>query len=253
MIDTHAHLTEGKLYKELDKTIKNAKDNGVFKIISIGMNKLANETSISIANEYSNVYASVGIHPNEVQNEELDIELLKKQAENKKVIAIGEIGIDLYRNKDNFAKQKTYFVEQIKLAMHLNLPIIVHSRNSANEIYEILKDYKGVKGVMHCYSEHLELVDKFIELGFYIGVGGIITFKNAHEVREIAKKIPLDRILIETDAPYLAPDPFRGKPNEPAYVKYTLLKLAEVINISVEELEKITTANTYHLFSKMTS
>ena len=131
------------------------------------------------------------------------------------------------------------------------MPIIVHSRNSSDVIYEILKDYKGVKGVMHCYSEHIELLDSFLELGLYVSVGGIVTFKNAELVREIAKKVPLNRLLIETDAPYLAPEPNRGKKNEPAYVKYTLLKLAEVLNIEVNELRKITVDNTYKLFSKM--
>lgn len=251
MIDTHAHLTEEKLYKDLDQIIFNAKKNGVKKIISVGMTNKANQTSIEIANKYDIVYASVGIHPNEVINEVLDLNKLKQLAKNKKVVAIGEIGIDLYRSKDTFNKQKTYFIEQIKLAIKLNLPIIVHSRNSAIEIYEILKNYPEVTGVMHCYSEHVDYVEKFIKLGFYIGVGGIVTFKNAFEVKEIVKKVPLDKLLIETDAPYLAPDPFRGKQNEPAYVKYTLIKLAEILNMSVNEIKNITTNNAYKLFSKM--
>lgn len=251
MIDTHAHLTEGKLYKYLDKTIENAKDNGVSKIICVGMNKEANEKVISITNKYKEVYGSVGIHPNEVTNEELNLDLLTSQTKNDKIIAIGEIGIDLYRSKDTIDIQKSYFIEQVKLAITLNLPIIVHSRNSADVIYNILKDYPEVKGVMHCYSEHKELVKKFVELGFYIGVGGIITFKNANEVREIIKEVPLDRLLIETDAPYLAPDPYRGKPNEPAYIKHTLLKLSKLTNIEPKELINITKDNTYRLFPKM--
>lgn len=251
MIDTHAHLTEGKLYKDLDKIILNAKENGVSKIICVGMNKNANEKVIKIINKYQEVYGSVGIHPNEVTNNELDLKLLTTQAMNEKIVAIGEIGIDLYRNKDTLDIQKTYFIEQIKLANALKLPVIVHSRNSADVIYDILKEFPETKGVMHCYSEHKELVKKFVDLGFYIGVGGIITFKNADEVRDIIKKVPLNRLLIETDSPYLAPDPFRGKPNEPAFVKYTLLKLSELTNIAPKELIKITRNNTYNLFSKM--
>ena len=137
------------------------------------------------------------------------------------------------------------------MANALKLPVIIHSRNSADVIYDILKEFPETKGVMHCYSEHKELVKKFVDLGFYIGVGGIITFKNADEVRDIIKEVPLNRLLIETDSPYLAPDPFRGKPNEPAFVKYTLLKLSELTNIAPKELIKITRNNTYNLFSKM--
>lgn len=251
MVDTHAHLTEYKLYNNLDEVIKNAKDSGVNKIICVGMNKKANDLAINIANNNKMVYATVGIHPNEVMNEQLDITLLEELTKEKKVIAIGEIGIDLYRSKDSLIKQKEYFIKQIELALKLDLPIIVHSRNSADVIYDIVKDYKNLKGVMHCYSEHVELVDKFVELGFYIGIGGIVTFKNAHLVRDIAKKVPLEKLLIETDAPYLAPDPFRGKTNEPAYVKYTLLKLAEVLNIDKDELINVTTANAHKLFTKM--
>lgn len=251
MIDTHAHLTEDVLYKNLEDVIKKANEFGVMKIISVGMTKKDNLRSIEIAEKYENVYATVGIHPNEVTKETLDLELLKAQTKHPKVIAIGEIGIDLYRSSDSLELQKKYFTHQIKLAIELDLPIIVHSRNSSDVIYEILKDYKGVKGVMHCYSEHIELLDSFLELGLYVSVGGIVTFKNAELVREIAKKVPLNRLLIETDAPYLAPEPNRGKKNEPAYVKYTLLKLAEVLNIEVNELRKITVDNTYKLFSKM--
>jgi TatD DNase family protein len=251
MIDTHAHLTEKVLYEDLDNIIKKAKEFGVNDIISVGMTNIHNIRAIKIAEKYENVYATVGIHPNEATREKLDLNLLREQANHKKVIAIGEIGIDLYRNKETLEIQKKYFIKQIKLAMELDLPIIVHSRNSAEVIYDILKDYKGVKGVMHCYSEHPELVSKFIDLGFYISVGGIVTFKSAEVVRDIAKMIPIDRLLIETDAPYLAPMPYRGKRNEPAYVKYTMLKLAEVKNINEKELVNIMRENTYRLFSKM--
>lgn len=251
MIDTHAHLTEPILYNELDKIINNALENGVNQIISVGMTNKDNFKSIEIASKYENVYATIGIHPNAVTTEKLDIAYLKDLATNKKVIGLGEIGIDLYRNKDSIDIQKSYFIAQIKLAMELDLPIIVHSRNSADVIYQIVKDYQGLKGVMHCYSEHFELLDKFIDLGFYIGVGGIITFKNADELRQMVKKVPLNRLLIETDAPYLAPTPYRGKRNEPAYVKETLMKLAEIKKIDKNELIKITRENTYRLFSKM--
>ena len=251
MIDTHAHLTEKPLYNNLAEVLNRAQENGVEKIICVGMNKRANERAVRLANNYPQIYGGVGIHPNEVMNEELDLKRLKEQLNQPKVVAIGEIGIDLYRNKETFSQQKAYFITQIKLALEFDLPIIVHSRSSASEIYEIVKEFKGLKGVMHCYSEEEQLVEKFVELGFYFGIGGIVTFKNAHEVQRIAQKIPLERLLIETDAPYLAPMPYRGKSNEPSYVKYTLLELAKIRNLKPEKLIEITNENTYRLFSKM--
>lgn len=251
MFDTHVHLTEKSLYSKIDQVLNNAKTNGVNKMLCVGMNTNANKRAIDLANKYKEVYAAVGIHPNEVNRNILDINLLKQQTLNKKVVAIGEIGIDLYRQKDNLDKQKEYFIKQIELALELDLPVVIHSRSSADVIYEIVKEYKDLKGVMHCYSEHIELLQKFTDLGFYIGVGGIVTFKNAHLVKEIAKKIPLDKVIIETDAPYLAPTPYRGKLNEPAYVKYVLEELALIKNKSINEMINITTNNALRLFKKI--
>ncbi len=251
MIDTHVHLTEKVLYQKIEEVIQNATDSGVEKILCVGMDIKANKQAISLSERFSSVYASVGIHPNSVDRNILDINLLIEQAALKKVVAIGEIGIDLYRSSHNLEKQLDYFKKQLDLALELDLPVIIHSRSSADVIYDVVKDYKGLKGVMHCYSEHPELLNKFIDLGFYISVGGIVTFKNAHIVHDIAKRIPDDKLLIETDAPYLAPMPYRGKVNEPAYVKYTLKRLAELRNTDVGELDRLTTENAYRLFPKL--
>ncbi len=251
MIDTHAHLTEKVLLDNIDNVIKNATENGVEKIICVGMNKKANDIAVSLAKRYDNIYATVGLHPSEVSKEKLDIKELESLLKHDKVVGIGEIGIDLYWSKENYDLQKQAFIKQIKLAKEKNLPVVIHSRNSADVIFDIVSKHQGLRGVMHCYSEHKELVEKYVELGFYLGFGGIVTFKNAKEVVEILKMTPLDKILLETDSPYLAPAPFRGKTNEPAYLKYVLVKLAEIKGIKEEQLKRIIRNNTYNLFTKM--
>ncbi len=250
MIDTHAHINIKPLINNTKEIILNAKKNKVNHIICVGINEETNLVSLQLAKEYNEVFASVGIHPSEV-DEELDLNLLEEQLKKDKVVALGEIGIDLYWVKDNLVRQKEVFLKQIDLAIKLNMPVIIHSRNSASLIYDLIKDKKGLTGVMHCYSEHEELLEKFIDLGFYIGVGGIVTFKNAIIVKNIAKKIPLDKLLIETDSPYLAPVPFRGKVNEPKNVSYVLKELSNLLNISEEELITITTNNAKRLFYKL--
>lgn len=250
MIDTHAHINIKPLINDPLTIIKNAKELNVNKIICIGINKKTNLVAVNLAKQYHEVYATVGYHPSEVA-ETLDLKLLEEQLALEKVVALGEIGIDLYWTKNNLERQKEVFIKQIDLAIKLKMPVIIHSRNSADVIYELIKDKKGLTGVMHCYSEHEELLEKFIKLGFYIGVGGIVTFKNALLVKEIAKRIPLNRLLIETDSPYLAPVPFRGKTNEPKNVSYVLKELSLLLKIEEEELIKITTNNAKNLFYKL--
>lgn len=250
MIDTHAHINLKPLINDVQTIIKNAKEYNVNKILCVGINKKTNEIAVNLANQYSEVYASVGYHPSEVK-ETLDLGLLEKQLSFDKVVALGEIGIDLHWTKDNLERQKEVFLNQIDLAIKLKMPVIIHSRNSAEIIYQLIKNKKGLSGVMHCYSEHEELLDKFIQLGLYIGVGGIVTFKNANLVKNIARSIPLERILIETDSPYLAPAPFRGKINEPKNVSYVLKELSLLLNISEEQLKEITTNNAKRLFYKL--
>lgn len=251
MIDTHAHLSVEPQKSKIKDILKEANKHNVSKIINIGMYKEANQDGIILSETYDVLYTTVGIHPSYVDEEILDVEELIRMSKHEKVVAIGEIGIDLYWTKDNLDKQKEYFIKQLEIAKICDLPVIIHSRNSADVILEILKTHKGVKGVMHCYSEHPELVEAFIDLGFYIGIGGVVTFKNASVVRDIAKKVPIDRLLIETDTPYLAPHPFRGKENSPDKVRFVLEKLSEIRNISITELDSITTENTYRLFRKI--
>ena len=246
MIDTHAHINISPLLEDIENVIMRAKQLGVKKIICIGINKKTNKLAIELAETYESVYASVGIHPSEVDEEVSYLEYLS----HKKVVAIGEIGIDLYWRQDNLALQKKRFIEQLKIAQRNDLPVIIHSRNSSDVILPILKEYP-IKGVMHCYSEHSNLLESYLSLGLYIGVGGIVTFKNAGDVLTIVDETPLDRMLLETDSPYLAPMPYRGKVNEPKNTLFVLEKLAQLKQISKDTLNEITTNNAITLFPKL--
>lgn len=251
MIDTHAHLSVEPQKSNIQALLKEAHKHKVQTIINVGMYREANLDGIFLSETYDSLYTTVGLHPAYVDEEVLDVEELIQLSKHEKVVAIGEIGIDLYWRNDNIEKQKECFIKQLEIAKECDLPVIIHSRNSADVILEILKQYRGIKGVMHCYSEHEELLESFLELGFYIGIGGVVTFKNAKVVLDIAKRVPTDKLLIETDTPYLAPHPFRGKENSPDKVRFVLEKLSELRNISVIELDRITTENTYRLFRKM--
>lgn len=251
MIDTHAHLNIEAFEDELEVVITRAKLASVDEIIVVGMYEEANQKALALTKQYHNIYASVGLHPSYVE-EGIDFSLLEAQLLDEKVVALGEIGIDLYWVKDKLDKQVMYFKKQIELAIKHELPIIVHSRNSSSEIYEVLKEYKGrVTGVMHCFSDDMSWANQFLNLGFYIGIGGVVTFKNAKEVKEVAKNVPLDRLLVETDSPYLAPTPHRGKKNEPAFTAYVLEEISNLRQMSIENLDDITTQNTKRLFYKM--
>ncbi len=251
MIDTHAHLNIETFEDELEVVITRAKLANVEEVIVVGMYEAANQKALALTKQYHNLYASVGLHPSYVE-EGIDYSLLEAQLQDKKVVALGEIGIDLYWVKDNLDKQVMHFKKQIELAIKHQLPIIVHSRNSSSEIYEVLKEYQGrITGVMHCFSDDMSWANKFLALGFYIGIGGVVTFKNAKEVKEVAKNVPLDRLLVETDSPYLAPTPHRGKKNEPAFTAYVLEEISNLRQMSIENLDDITTQNAKRLFYKM--
>lgn len=246
IIDTHAHLNTEPYEQDLDAFIKRANDADVKKIIVIGMNKKANTRAIELSKK-PNLYATVGLHPSDV-SEGLDTDLLRAQVDNPKVVAIGEIGIDLYWVKDNLELQLQVFRKQIDLAIELNLPVVIHMRDSAKEIYDVIKEYPNLRGVMHCFSASFEWAMKFIALGFYIGIGGPVTFKNNLEAKEVAKNIPIDRLLVETDSPYLTPVPFRGKQNEPAYTRLVVEEIAKLRGLSLEEVSTMTTQNAMRLF-----
>lgn len=247
--DSHSHLNDEKFDEDRDKVIKEIYDSGTTNFVTAGYSVKSSKNAIDIANKYDFIYATVGISPNDVpQTEE---ELWKKLAEirnlaenNKKVLAIGEIGLDYYWNTENKEIQRKAFIEQIKIANELNLPIVIHTREAVMDTIKILKEnVVKNKGVFHCCPQNRELIKEGLKLGFYISFAGPITFKSSKNADEIINLVPNDRILIETDSPYLAPEPVRGTRNTPSNVKFVAQKIANSKGIELEEVEKMTYEN----------
>ena len=240
--DTHSHLNDPKLIEDIENILKRAKDNNIDKILVAGYDVESSLKAIELSNKYDSIYCAVGIHPENIDNEDLDsLKEIEKMIKEKKVVAIGEIGLDYYWRKDNKEKQKEFFLKQIELANKHKKPIIIHSREAQEDTYTTLKDYKDfdLKGVMHCYSYSQDNIAKFINLNMMISFGGPITFLNAKTPKEALLKTPLDRLLIETDSPYLSPHPLRGKTNEPANLKYIFLEVLKIKNLySEKEIEE---------------
>lgn len=248
MIDTHAHLDFARFNKDREEVIKRAFDSGIEKIINVGCNLKSSKDSVELIEDYENIYATVGVHPHDVgELEEKDLELLKALAQNKKVVAVGEIGLDYFKSSTPKDMQKKWFATQIDLAQELNLPMVVHCRDSHKDVKKILAEKKYSKGVFHCFSGNLADAQYYISLGLYISFTGVITYTTEYD--EVIKNIPLECILLETDCPFLAPVPHRGKRNEPAFVKYTAKKIAEIREISLKKVSDITTQNTEELFN----
>ena len=248
IVDTHAHLNTEDYQEDLEDVLIRSKMNDVNQIIVIGMDEETNLKAIELAEEHDMLFATVGVHPGYVDNQTTDH--LESLLNKKKVVAIGECGIDLHWRQDNYELQRSIFIEQIELAKRFKLPLVIHTRSSFEEAYQCLVSSKGkVTGVFHCFSSNLKDAKRAIDLGFYIGIDGPITFKKAEDLVDIVQNIDLKHILVETDSPYLAPMPYRGKRNEPAHTKYVVEKIAEIKKISVEEVMKQTTENAYNLFN----
>lgn len=251
LIDSHVHLDDQRFDKDRDLLIKNLRNNGIEMVINIGADLQTSIASVSLAEKYDNIYAAVGVHPHsakEVDNS--TIEILKTFAKRDKVVAIGEIGLDFYYDNSPRDIQRKWFKEQLALAKEVDLPVVIHTRDAAQETFDILKEAHdgSLRGVLHCYSGSPEMALEYIKMGFYISLAGPVTFKNARVSREVAKVVPLDKLLIETDCPYLTPEPYRGKRNEPIFVRYVAGTIAETRGISFEELAKVTNRNTKELF-----
>ncbi len=247
VIDTHCHLNIEDFDQDLEKVIEHAFHEGVQSMIVIGIDDETNKKALKIVDTYEELYATVGIHPSDA--DEGDVQSIIPYIEHPKVVAVGECGIDLHWRKDNLEKQLEVFDEQIKIAIAHDLPLVIHTRDSFEEAYQAVLPYKGkVRGVFHCFSSNVDDALKAIELGFYVGLDGPVTFKNGRDALVIAKEIPLEWLLIETDSPYLAPTPYRGKRNEPAYLPLIAKAIARLRNISEEEVVRQTTKNAKHLF-----
>lgn len=252
-IDTHTHLDDARYNDDREAMIARARETGVEAFVSIGCDLTTSQAAVSLADHYPFVYASVGVHPHEVKHIQDEwYDEFRQLAKNKKVVAYGEIGLDYHYNYSSPKEQRDRFREQIQLARELRLPLIIHTREAQEDTIAILKEENAseVGGVFHCFSGDAWLAKEGLELGFYLSFSGILTFQNAAALREIAKQTPLNRVLIETDCPYLTPVPYRGKRNEPAYVSKVAQQLASIHSpaLSLEQIGGQTSDNAKRLF-----
>lgn len=251
MIDSHAHLDEERFDEDRDELIKSLKEDAISYVINPSSDMETSRRVVELSNKYDNIFAAVGIHPHDAEGfKEEDLDELRELSKDERVVAIGEIGLDYYYDNSPREIQKEVFRKQLQLAHELDLPVIIHTRDAMGDTYDILKEFEGrVRGVMHCYTGSIEMAEKFMKLGFYISIAGPVTFKNAVNVREMAKQIPLERLLIETDSPYLAPVPNRGKRNDPTNVRYVADMLANLKEIQIDKIIEHSRENTVELFS----
>jgi len=252
LIDTHCHLDMDAYQDDLEEVLLRASQAGVCHVVTIGIDRQSSEQAIKLAEQYDSVHATIGIHPHDAEqasNDELDA--LARLARHPKVVGFGEIGLDyakLYAPKE---KQIELFKQQLNLAKELELPVIIHDREAHEDTLAILQEHAPFpcSGILHCFSGDLGFAHKILELGFYISIPGIVTFKNANNLQEVAAKIPLESMLLETDGPFLAPSPFRGKRNEPSYIRHTAEKVAELRAMPIAELALTTTKNAQEIFA----
>lgn len=254
IFDTHIHLNDKKIYENLDFYIQDALNKGVKKFLCVGYDLESSKIAIEIANKYHEVYASIGIIPTEYKqyNDDSINNLRKLMDKSNKIVAIGEIGLDYYWEKEESVRtlQKKIFIEQIELANELNLPISIHCRDAYKDTLDILKEHTCIKkGIMHCFSGSLESAKEFIKLGYLIAFGGVLTFKNSIKTKEVLQNIDLKNVVFETDAPYLAPTPFRGKINIPSYIVETVKYASSLLNCPKETLEDITYKNSLRILN----
>lgn len=250
IFDSHAHYDSEQFNEDRNELLLSMEENGVGTIVNSAASWDSVTEVVELAHKYPFVYAAVGMHPDEVGdlNDER-FEYLKSQCQKDKVVAVGEIGLDYYWDNESHDVQKKWFIKQLELARELDLPVIIHSRDAAADTLEIMKEYgQGLRGVIHCFSYSIELAREYVKMGYYIGIGGVVTFKNGRKLKEIAAEIPLERILLETDCPYLAPVPFRGKRNCSAYISYVAQEIANLKGISYEEVVAQTEKNGKELF-----
>ena len=252
--DSHAHLDDEKFNEDRDVLIEKIHNEDIEKFVSAGYSLESSKRAIELSKKYEFIYATCGISPNDIPQTEEELwkkldEIRKIAKESSKVVAIGEIGLDYYWNKENKELQREAFIEQIKIANELELPIVIHTRDAIMDTIEILKQNEvKKKGIFHCCPLNRELVKEGLKLGFYISFAGPVTFKNSKNADEIIEMVPNDRILIETDSPYLSPEPLRGRRNDPRNVKYIAKKIAEVKNIEIEDIARITFNNAMKIF-----
>ncbi len=244
MVDTHCHLFLED-YPDIDDVI-NRMDNNI--MVVSGFDDASNKEVIELCSRYSNVYGTLGIHPENV-NDSYDLDFIRSHIDNPKIVGIGEIGLDYHYTKDNISEQISLFSEQIEIALEFNKPIVVHSRDAINDTYDIIKRYNiGHKCLIHCFSGSLEMARNFVKLGCKLGIGGVLTFKNSSRLKEVVREIDISNLVLETDSPYMSPEPFRGKRNEPYNVLYVACEISNIKEIDLDTVLKITSKNAFDLF-----
>lgn len=252
MIDSHVHLDDEAFKGDREDIIKSLGENGIELVINNSSDLLSSERSVELANKYENIYAAIGVHPHEASTYDDEVEKrLIELSRDKKVLAIGEIGLDYYYDNSPRDVQKEVFKRQIELAAKLKKNIVIHSRDAAKDTFDILKEAHekyDFTALIHCFSQSVDMMREYLKMGDYIALGGAVTFKNAKTPKEVAKAVDLDRLLLETDCPYMTPVPYRGKRNEPKLVKFTCQYIADLRQMDASELEKITGENTKRFF-----
>lgn len=251
IFETHAHYDDGAFDEDRDALLMSMKNGGIGTIVNIGASLKSTAASIALAEKYPFVYAAAGVHPNETAelNEE-NFEWLKKQCLHEKVVAVGETGLDYYWDEPSHEIQKHWFVRQLELAAEIKKPVIIHSREAAKDTFDILSAHNAgqIGGVVHCFSYGKELALEYVKMGLYIGVGGVVTFKNGKKMKEVVEAVPIEKILLETDSPYLSPEPFRGKRNTSLNLTHVAQKIAEIKGMACEEVIKITAENAVKMY-----
>lgn len=252
IFDTHAHYDDEQFNEDRETLLSHMQDNNIGTIVNVGASLQGCQNSIKLAEKYPFIYATVGVHPDEVGSlNPKTFSWLKEQCNHKKVVAIGEIGLDYYWDNESHDIQKKWFIKQLKLAREKNLPIVIHSREAAQDTLEMMKEYaQGLNGIIHCFSYSVEMAKEYVKMGFYIGVGGVVTFKNGKKLKEVVAEIPLNRIVLETDCPYLSPVPNRSKRNSSLNLKYIVKEIATIKGISPEEVIQQTELNAYQVYQK---
>ena len=249
LIDTHAHI-DFKDYENLNVILHNAKEAGIKKIIIPGVEPTSFERIINLTQTYTGIYAALGIHPSEARLWNSDVEqIIRTLITDKKVVAIGEIGLDYYWDRTFIEQQKSVFIKQIELANEYQKPIIIHDRDAHKDTFDILNDYAKTNVIMHCFSGSVEFAKECVKKGYFISIGGVATFKNAKTIKNVIQEINLENLLLDTDSPFLTPEPYRGKRNEPAFIKYVAEEIAKIKNISIETVSEVTTNNALKIFN----
>lgn len=251
IFETHAHYDDEKFDEDRDALLSSMKENGIGRIINVSANLESLENTRKLMEQYPFIYGAFGLHPDEVGDLNEDVmERMRGLCRLEKAVAVGEIGLDYYWDKENHEKQQYWFRRQIALAREEKLPMIIHSREAAADTLRVMKEEKSeeIGGVIHCFSYSAEMAEEYLKMGFYLGIGGVVTFKNAKKIKEVVQMAPMERILLETDSPYLAPVPYRGKRNSSLYLPYVVREIAEIKGISEEEVIEMTEKNAVRLF-----